>query len=55
MPDDPAQIASYLAQEHSLEKAIRVATEGILAAQDSRDFYNLSIWREVRRILRERE
>lgn len=52
---DPAEIAAQLVQEHGLEEAIDMATEGILSSQQTDDFYALSIWREVRRHLRSRQ
>ncbi len=52
--DDPHVIAEYLFQEHGLEGALDRATEGTTAAQNQGDNYGLSVWREVKRILRER-
>jgi hypothetical protein len=54
MRHDPAEIVSELIQEHGLDRAIEIATEGIISSQRSGDFYALSIWREVRRLLRAR-
>jgi hypothetical protein len=55
MRDDPRKIAVNLIKEHhGLELALERATEGIADAQEQDDNYSLSIWREVRRILRER-
>ncbi len=51
--DDPHVIAEYLVQEHGLEGALDRATEGTTAAQEQGDNYGLSVWREVKRILRE--
>lgn len=51
---DPAKIASELIQENGLDQAIEIATEGIVTAQSRGDFYALSIWREIRRLLRAR-
>ena len=48
--EDPKEIADYLIQEHGLDDAIEVAMEGTATAADN---YALSIWREVKRILRE--
>ncbi len=54
MRDNPHDIAEYLVQEHGIELALERATEGITTANERGDNYVLSIWREVRRILRER-
>ena len=54
LPDNPHVIAEYLVQEHGLERALDRATEGTTAAQEQGDNYGLSVWREVKRILRER-
>lgn len=51
--DDPDKIAAHLVREEGLDGAIDVATRGIQRAQDERDFYALSVWREVRHTLRE--
>lgn len=54
MRDDPQRIADHLIGEHGLDGARRAALEGLLAAQARGDNYRLSVWREVRRVLRER-
>ncbi len=51
--DDPHVIAEHLVQEHGLARALDRATEGSTAAQEQGDNYGLSVWREVKRILRE--
>ncbi len=51
--DDPSAIAEYLVQEHGLERALDQAIGGTTAAQEQGDNYGLSVWREVKRILRE--
>lgn len=53
MHDRAEEFAATLARECGLAEAIALATDGIISAQESSDFYSLSIWREVRRILRE--
>jgi len=55
MADDPNEIADYLIEELSLERAIKTATEGAAEAQSREENYDLSVWREVRRVLRERK
>ncbi len=54
MRDDPHDIAEHLVQEHGIDLALEHATEGITIAQERGDNYALSVWREVRRVLRER-
>ena len=53
MPDDPHKIAEYLIGEHGQESAEQMAFESAMEAQDAGNNYDLSIWREVKRILRE--
>ena len=53
MSDDPKDIASFLIGEHGLDRAREIALEGTTTANERRDYYDLSIWREVRGILRE--
>lgn len=53
MRDDPREIASYLIQEYGMDGAIAAATEEIRTSQRPGEFYGLSIWREVRLVLRE--
>jgi N-acetylglutamate synthase-like GNAT family acetyltransferase len=50
MKDDPNQIAENLVKEYGLEGARIAATEGIAKAHQSGGLYELSIWREVRKI-----
>jgi hypothetical protein len=52
--NDSDDIAEYLVQEHGIEIALERASEGINAAHERGDNYGLSVWREVRRMLRER-
>jgi hypothetical protein len=47
--ENPQEIADYLVQERGLEKAIKVAVEGTATAADN---YALSVWREVKLILK---
>jgi len=54
MTDDPKQLAEYLIQHHgSSEAAMKIAVEGTADANESGDNYALSVWREVKSILRE--
>lgn len=50
--DDPKRIADDLIHEHGLDGAIQEAVEGVAVANKIGDFYSLSIWREVRTLLR---
>jgi len=50
--DDPKEIASDLIQQHGLDGALGIA---ILSAAAANDNYTLSVWREVKAILREEE
>jgi hypothetical protein len=38
-------------QEHGLDRALELATDGTTAAQVVGDNYQLSVWREVKAIL----
>jgi len=55
MSDDPRQIAASLVQEHGLDIALNKAIEGATAAQERGDNYDLSVWREVKRMLRDQK
>ena len=50
---DPHEIADYLVEKHGLDLALDKATEGTHDANQQGDNYRLSIWREVKQILRE--
>ena len=51
--DDPDEIATFLVKEHGLDRARQMAVEGTTSANEQGDFYSLSVWREVKRILRD--
>ena len=51
MKDDPKEIAEHLINEHGLQAARAAVAEGIAEANRNGGFYQLSIWREVRKIL----
>lgn len=55
LKDNPEQIAEYLIRENDLETAIHEAFEGTAKAQREGDNYTLSIWREVKAILRTKQ
>ncbi len=54
-PDDPRKIAEHLVAEHGFDGAVKMAVAGTTEAQRDDDNYGLSVWREVKRILREQE
>ena len=54
MRDNPQEIADYLIDEHGLDEAMLVVDEGKKTANSIDDLYALSIWREVKVILRDR-
>jgi hypothetical protein len=51
MRDDPKKIASQLRDQYGLEGAQAVALQEVTKASAAKDYYSLSIWREVRHIL----
>ena len=55
MSDAPDQIAAHLVQEHGLDRALQKAIEGATTAQEAGDNYDLSIWREVKQMLRDQK
>ena len=54
MRDDPKQIADHLVNKHGLHGAMSVVDEGRVDASRNGDNYALSVWREVKVILRNR-
>jgi hypothetical protein len=50
--DDPKKIAGELVQEHGVDRATKIAIENIADAKEDYDNYRLSIWRQVRGLLR---
>jgi hypothetical protein len=52
MRDDPSDISKYLIQDNGVDSAIQMADDGIAKAQQDGDNYVLSVWREVKTILR---
>ncbi len=49
--DDPKEIAMNLVRENGMSRARQIAMEGTTSANEQRDFYRLSVWREVKRII----
>lgn len=54
MRDDPSQIANHLIEQHGVDGALESVREGIATAHADGDNYRLSVWREVRRVLRDK-
>jgi hypothetical protein len=52
--DDPKTIADYLIQEHGLDGALDGAIQGAIGAQNEGDYYALSVWREIKSVVRAR-
>tara|TARA_R110001592_G_scaffold115740_2_gene316386 strand:- start:5348 stop:5593 length:246 start_codon:yes stop_codon:yes gene_type:complete len=52
MQNDPNEIAKNLIQEHGLDDALSVAIEGAIDAQRAGDNYTLSVWREIKAVIR---
>jgi len=50
--DDPAEIVRFLVKENGLDRARQIAIEGTTVANQEGNFYRLSIWREVKHVLR---
>lgn len=51
--DDPKKIAATLVKENGANHALDIALEEITRANQSCDYYSLSIWREIRGIVRD--
>ncbi len=51
--DDPKEIAAILVKENGADQAQDIAFAEITRANQRCDYYSLSIWREVRGIVRE--
>ena len=55
MSNDPNQIADYLIEQRSFDGALIAVQEGIATAHTEGNNYRLSVWREVRRVLRDKQ
>ena len=53
MRDDPAEIACNLVRQHGRDRAMQEAMRQGMEAQANGRLYDLSIWREVKKFLRE--
>lgn len=51
--DDPREIVRFLVKENGLERAREIAMEGTTSANEEGNFYRLSVWREVKHVLRD--
>lgn len=49
--DDPRVIANYLIQEHGIQGAFQAVMDGIEHCNSNADFYSLSVWREVKKLV----
>ena len=50
--DDPKEIAAIMVEENGLDGALDIALVEITRANQKCDYYSLSIWREIRGIVR---
>lgn len=50
--DDPKEIAAILVKENGAAHALDIVLAEIARANQSYDYYSLSIWREIRGIVR---
>jgi hypothetical protein len=50
---DPVEIAMSLVSDNGLDRARQIAVEGTTDANEQGNFYSLSVWREVKGLLRE--
>ena len=51
--DDPKEIAAILIAENGADHAHDIALAEITRANQSCDYYSLSVWREIRNIVRD--
>lgn len=49
--DDPVEIAKYLIKQYGLKEASTRASRSAYEAQEAGQLYELSVWRDVRRII----
>ena len=55
MNDHPSQIAGHLVEQFGMVGALEAVRNGVAEAHAAGDNYRLSVWRDVRRILRDRQ
>ena len=51
----PPQIAKSLLEEHGKDRALKVINDGIVEAHKESDNYALSVWREIKTILKSKD
>ena len=51
----PSQTARSLLKEHGKDRALKVVSDGIEDAHKKSDNYALSVWREVKTILKSKD
>jgi hypothetical protein len=54
LKDDPSNIADYLIQENGIDGVIQEASDGVIKSKQDGENYALSVWREVKTILRKK-
>ena len=52
LSSDPVEMARSLIKKNGLTRALEIAMEATATANEEENFYNLSVWREVKSILR---
>lgn len=55
MTNDPNIIADQMIQEHGLDGALQTALEATQVSLEARDNYSVSVWREIKRVLKDRK
>ncbi len=55
MTNDPNIIADQMIQEHGLDGALQTAREATQVSLEARDNYSVSVWREIKRVLKDRK
>ena len=51
--DDPKEIATMLVRENGADNALNIALAEITRANEDCDYYSLSIWREIKGLVRD--
>ena len=51
--DDPKEMATMLVQENGADSALNIALSEITRANENCDYYSLSIWREIKGLVRD--
>jgi hypothetical protein len=53
MTHDPSIIADQMIKEHGLDGALQTAQAATQVSLNERDNYSVSVWRDVKRVLKE--